>query len=119
MIQLRTRLRVADNTGVRQIICICVLEGRRARVGDTIIAVVKDSLPNALIRRSEIVRAVVVRTRQTVQRRDGSRIRFGENAAVIIQENGSPRGSRIFGPVVRELRARNFTKIVSLAPEVV
>jgi len=121
MIQLRTRLRVADNTGARQIECIRVMGGsarKYARVGDTIIAAVKQVSPGAAIRKGEVVRAVVVRTVQSVARGDGSHIRFDENAAVLITESNDPRGTRIFGPVARELREREFTKIISLAPEV-
>jgi large subunit ribosomal protein L14 len=121
MIQLRTRLRVADNTGARQIECIRVMGGsarKYARVGDTIIAAVKQVSPGAAIRKGEVVRAVVVRTVQAVARGDGSHIRFDENAAVLITESNDPRGTRIFGPVARELRDREFTKIISLAPEV-
>jgi large subunit ribosomal protein L14 len=120
MIQPQTYLRVADNTGARQIMCICVLGGSHwAKLGDMIIAVVKESLPNIPIQRSEVVCAVVVRIRREIQRFNGSRIRFDENAAVIINKDGNPRGSRVFGPIARELRRRNFTKVVSLAPEVI
>lgn len=118
MVQPQTYLTVADNTGAQKLICIRVLGGRRAGLGDTIVAVVKESLPNRSIRRSEVVRAVVVRTRQRVKRINGSYIRFDENAVVVVTKDRSPRGSRVFGPVARELRDRNFTKIVSLAPEV-
>ncbi len=121
MIQLGTRLRVADNTGARQIECIRVLGGsarKYAHVGDTIVAAVKQVSAGAPIAKGEVVRAVVVRTLKPVQRRDGSSIRFDENAAVLITDSGDPRGTRIFGPVARELREREFTKIVSLAPEV-
>jgi len=119
MIQPQTLLGVADNTGARKLICIRVLGGKRARLGSTIIAVVKESLPNISIQRSEIVRAVVVRTRYEFQRNSGRLIRFGENAAVIVNKDGNPRGSRVFGPVSRELREKKFIKIVSLAPEVI
>lgn len=119
MIQPKSYLKVADNTGARKLICIRVLGGCRASLGDLIIAVVKEALPNISVRRSEIVRAVLVRTRKEVQRINGSWIRFDENAAVIVNKDGNPRGSRVFGPVVRELRDRNFSKIVSLAPEVI
>lgn len=119
MIQPGSYLKVADNTGARKLICIRVLGGRRASLGDVIIAVVKEALPNISVRRSEIVRAVLVRTRKEVQRVNGSSIRFDENAAVIVNKDGNPRGSRVFGPVVRELRDRDFSKIVSLAPEVI
>jgi large subunit ribosomal protein L14 len=121
MIQLRTRLRVADNTGARLIECIRVMGGsarKYARVGDTIVAAVKQVSPGAPIRKGEVVRAVIVRTVQPVRRADGSHIRFDENAAVLITDSNDPRGTRIFGPVARELRDREFTKIVSLAPEV-
>jgi large subunit ribosomal protein L14 len=121
MIQLGSRLKVADNTGARQVECIRVLGGsarKYARVGDTIVAAVKQVSPGAPIRKGEVVRAVVVRTLQPVRRTDGSSIRFDENAAVLITDSGDPRGTRIFGPVARELRDREFTKIVSLAPEV-
>ena len=121
MIQNRSRLKVADNTGARQIECIRVMGGsarRYARVGDTIIAAVKQVSPGGSIRKGEVVRAVIVRTLQRISREDGSHIRFDENAAVLITEGRDPRGTRIFGPVARELREREFTKIVSLAPEV-
>lgn len=114
-------MRVADNTGARTVQCIRVLGGsarRYGRVGDTIIAAVKQVSPGAAIRKGDVVRAVVVRTVQPVRRLDGSSIRFDENAAVLITDAGDPRGTRIFGPVARELRDREFTKIVSLAPEV-
>ncbi|UCH35410.1 MAG: 50S ribosomal protein L14 [Armatimonadota bacterium] len=122
MIQMSTRLKVADNTGARQIECIRVLGGsarKYARVGDTIVAAVKQVSPGAPIRKGEVVKAVIVRTLQPVGRPDGSHIRFDENAAVLITDSNDPRGTRIFGPVARELRDREFTKIVSLAPEVV
>jgi large subunit ribosomal protein L14 len=115
-----TRLRVADNTGAKEILCIRVLGGsnrKYATVGDEIIAAVKQAAPDGSVKRSEVVRAVVVRTTRPVRRPDGSHIRFDENAAVIITAQGNPRGTRIFGPVARELRDR-FMKIVSLAPEV-
>lgn len=119
MIQPQTYLKVADNTGARELICIRVLGTRWATLGESIIAVVKEALPNASIRRSEIVRAVVVRSRQNIRRTNGSLICFDQNAAVLVNKDGAPRGSRIFGPVARELRYRNFIKIVSLAPEVI
>jgi large subunit ribosomal protein L14 len=119
MIQPQTILNVADNTGARKLICIRVIGGKRAQLGSTIIAVVKESLPNISIQRSELVRAVVVRTCKEVQRNSGRLIRFYENAAVIVNKDGNPRGSRVFGPVARELRDKNCTKIVSLAPEVI
>jgi len=121
MIQPQTYLRVADNTGAREIMCIRVLGGgkqRAATVGDIIIAVVKDSSPNMPIKKSDIVRAVIVRTRKNVRRANGTSIRFDENAAVIINKENNSRETRVFGPVARELRDGNFTKIISLAPEV-
>ncbi len=121
MIQQETRLTVADNSGARQIQCIRVLGGsgrRYARVGDVIIGVVKDAMPNMPVKKSEVVRAVIVRTRSDIRRTDGSTIRFDDNAAVIIQKDNNPRGTRVFGPIARELRDKNFTKIISLAPEV-
>jgi large subunit ribosomal protein L14 len=121
VIQKQTRLRVADNSGARTISCISVI-GRStsdtAEVGDVIVASVKQALPNSGVKKGEVVRAVVVRTTKGYGRPDGSHIRFDENAAVLINAQGSPRGTRIFGPVARELRDRNFMKIVSLAPEV-
>jgi large subunit ribosomal protein L5 len=119
MIQPQTYLKVADNTGVRKLMCIRVLGSRQAGVGDVVVAVVKEVLPNIPIQRSEIVRAVLIRTNKEVQRINGSRIRFNENAVVIVNKDGNPRGSRVFGPVIRELRDRQFSKIVSLAPEVI
>ena len=121
MIQAESRLKVADNSGARKILCIKVLGGskrRYAHVGDTIVATVKEAIPNGQVKKSEIVRAVVVRTKKEMRRPDGSYIKFDENAAVIIDEQGNPRGTRIFGPVARELRDRRYMKIVSLAPEV-
>lgn len=121
MIQQESRLKVADNTGAREILCIRVLGGsgrRYARVGDVIIATVKSAAPGGVVKKGDIVRAVVVRTKKTYGRSDGSFIRFDENAAVIINEQNNPRGTRIFGPVARELREKDFMKIVSLAPEV-
>jgi large subunit ribosomal protein L14 len=119
MIQPQTYLTVADNTGARQLMCIRVLGSGTANIGDIIIAVVKEALPNMPVKKSDVVRAVVVRTRNGVQRSNGSLIRFDENAAVIINKDNNPRGSRVFGPVARELRDKNFAKIVSLAPEVI
>ena len=121
MIQPQTYLTVADNTGARKIMCIRILGGNRkyGRIGDVIIGVVKDASPNMPIKRSDIVRAVVVRTRHTVRRNDGMSIRFDDNAAVIINKENNPRGTRIFGPIAREIRDKRFTKIVSLAPEAV
>ncbi|MDI9486092.1 MAG: 50S ribosomal protein L14 [Bacillota bacterium] len=121
MIQQESRLKVADNTGAREILCIRVLGGsgrRYARVGDVIIASVKHATPGGVVKKGEIVRAVVVRTKKQYGRKDGSYIRFDENAAVIINDQNNPRGTRIFGPVARELREKDFMKIVSLAPEV-
>ncbi len=121
MIQAETRMKVADNSGARQVLCIKVLGGSRrryARVGDTIVATVKEAVPNGQVKKGEIVRAVIVRTKKEVRRPDGSYIKFDENAAVIIDPQGNPRGTRIFGPVARELRDKRYMKIVSLAPEV-
>jgi large subunit ribosomal protein L14 len=121
MIQVQTRLTCADNTGARELMCIRVLGGsnrRYASVGDVIVAAVKDALPNMPVKKSEVVRAVVVRVRNNVKRPDGSTIRFDDNAAVIVQKDGNPKGTRVFGPIARELRDKNFTKIISLAPEV-
>lgn len=121
MIQKETYLNVADNSGARQLMCIRVLGGgnrRYAAVGDVIIAVVKDAIPNMAVKKSDVVRAVVVRTRKGIRRSSGMSIRFDDNAAVIINQDGNPKGTRVFGPVARELRDKNFTKIVSLAPEV-
>jgi large subunit ribosomal protein L14 len=121
MIQQESILRIADNTGAKSALCIRVLGGSRRRyagVGDVIVATVKDAMPNAGIKKGEIVRAVVVRTAKETRRRDGTYIRFEDNAAVIITDQGEPRGTRIFGPVGRELRERKYMKIVSLAPEV-
>jgi len=121
MIQPQTRLRVADNSGAKEVMCINVLGGTRkryARVGDVIVASVKEATPGGLVKKGNVVRAVVVRTAKTYGRSDGSYIRFDENAAVVLDERGNPKGSRIFGPVARELREKNFMKIISLAPEV-
>ena len=118
MIQPQTYLEVADNCGARKIMCIRVLNRQYANIGDVIIAVVKEALPNMPVKRSDVVRAVVVRTRHTVRRNDGMSIRFDDNAAVIINKENNPRGTRIFGPIAREIRDKRFTKIVSLAPEV-
>jgi large subunit ribosomal protein L14 len=123
VIQQYSRLKVADNTGARQIMCIQVVGGsgrRYARVGDIIVATVKQAVPGGSVKKGEVVRAVVVRVAKTYGRPDGSHIRFDENAAVILADQwNNPKGTRIFGPVARELRERNFMKIVSLAPEVV
>lgn len=121
MIQQETRLRVADNTGAKEILCIRPMGGsyrRYASLGDVIIATVKEATPGGVVKKGDVVKAVIVRTRDAVRRRDGSYIRFDENAAVIIKDDKSPRGTRIFGPVARELREREFVKILSLAPEV-
>ncbi len=121
MIQVQTRLKVADNSGAREIMCIRVLGGsarKYASVGDVIIASVKQAQPGGQVKKGDVVRAVVVRTAKEYGRPDGSHIRFDDNAAVLINPQGNPRGTRIFGPVARELRERNFMKIVSLAPEV-
>jgi large subunit ribosomal protein L14 len=121
MIQTQSFLNVADNSGARKLMCIRVLNSsncKYANIGDTIIAVVKEAIPNMSIKKSEIVKAVVVRTRKGIKRQSGITIRFDDNAAVIINQDGNPRGTRVFGPVARELREENFTKIVSLAPEV-
>jgi large subunit ribosomal protein L14 len=121
MLQQESRLKVADNTGAREILVIRVLGGskrRYARVGDVVVATVKQAIPNSPVKKGEVVKAVVVRTRKEVRRPDGSYIRFDDNAAVLINEQMNPRGTRIFGPVARELRERQFMKIVSLAPEV-
>ncbi len=122
MIQQESRLAVADNTGAKEILCIRVMGSsnkRFAAVGDVIVATVKDAAPNMTVKKSEVVRAVVVRTKADIKRNDGSTIRFDENAAVIINKDGNPRGTRVFGPVARELRDKNFMKIISLAPEVI
>ncbi len=121
MIQVYTRLKAADNTGARQLMCINVLGGtgrKYARVGDVIVASVKRAIPNAGVKKGDVVRAVIVRCAQPFRRPDGSYIRFDENAAVILTDKNNPKGTRIFGPVARELREKNFTKIISLAPEV-
>ena len=121
MIQQESRLRVADNTGAKEILCIRVLGGssrRYAGIGDVIVATVKDALPGAGVKKGDVVKAVVVRTTKEQRRKDGSYIRFDENAVVIINEQGEPRATRIFGPVARELREKRYMKIVSLAPEV-
>ena len=121
MIQQETRLKVADNTGAKEILCIRVMGGstrRYANIGDTIVATVKDATPGGVVKKGDVVKAVVVRTKKGARRKDGSYIRFDENAAVIIKDDLTPRGTRIFGPVARELREKKFMKIVSLAPEV-
>jgi large subunit ribosomal protein L14 len=121
MIQMQSRLRVADNSGAREIMCINVLGGthrKYAYIGDTVVASVKKAIPNAATKKGDVVRAVIIRTAHPYRRPDGSYIRFDENAAVILSDKNNPRGTRIFGPVARELRERQFTKIISLAPEV-
>jgi large subunit ribosomal protein L14 len=121
MIQNYTRLRVADNTGAREIMCVRVHGGSRRRyagIGDVIVATVKQAIPNSAVKKGEVVHAVVVRTSRQTRRPDGSYIRFDDNAAVLITDQNNPRGTRIFGPVARELREKQFMKIISLAPEV-
>lgn len=121
MIQQESRLRVADNTGAKDLKCIRVLGGstrRYGNIGDVIVASVKKATPGGVVKKGEVVRAVIVRTRKGLRRPDGSYIRFDENAAVIIKEDKNPRGTRIFGPVARELRDKDYMKILSLAPEV-
>lgn len=120
MIYPQTMLTVADNTGAKKVMCIRILGGNKkyAEIGDTIIAVVKEAVPNMPIKRSDVIRAIIVRTKKTVRRPDGMYIRFDDNAAVIVNIDNNPRGTRVFGPVAREIRDRNFSKIVSLAPEV-
>ena len=121
MIQMQSRLRVADNTGAREVMCVKVLGGsqrRYASVGDIIVVSIKEALPTAKVKKGDVAKAVIVRTVHKVRRPDGSYIRFDDNSAVLINANKEPIGTRIFGPVARELRAKSFTKIVSLAPEV-
>jgi len=121
MIQPQSYLNVADNSGARKLMCIQILggnSGKYASIGDIIIAVVKDAIPNMPLKKSDVVRAVIVRTVKGLRRKNGMSIRFDDNAAVVINKEGNPRGTRVFGPIARELRDRNFTKIVSLAPEV-
>ncbi|MBO5564499.1 MAG: 50S ribosomal protein L14 [Lachnospiraceae bacterium] len=121
MIQQESRLRVADNTGAKELLCIRVSGGstrRYARIGDIIVATVKEATPGGVVKKGDVVKAVVVRTVNTTRRKDGSYIRFDENAAVIIKDDMTPTGTRIFGPVARELREKHFMKILSLAPEV-
>lgn len=122
MIQAETRLKVGDNTGAKELLCIKVLGGskrRYATVGDVIICAVKEATPGGVVKKGDVVKAVIVRTHKEIRRPDGSYIRFDENAGVIINDAGQPRGTRIFGPVARELRDKNYMKIVSLAPEVI
>jgi large subunit ribosomal protein L14 len=121
MIQLNSRLKIADNTGARQILCIGLLGGSRrkyARRGDVVVGSVKRAIPGSVVKKGHLVRAVIIRTTQPYRRHDGSYIRFDENAAVILTDRGNPQGTRIFGPVARELREKQFTKIISLSPEV-
>ena len=121
MIQQQTRLKIADNTGAKEIMCIKVLGGTRRRyaaIGDIVIASVKTAMPSGTVKKKEVVRAVVVRTSKEFRRKDGSNVKFDDNAAVIIAKDGLPRGTRIFGPVARELREKGYMKIISLAPEV-
>lgn len=121
MIQQETRLRVADNTGAKSILCIKVLGGsgrRYASIGDVIVATVKDAIPGGSVKKGDVIKAVVVRVKKEKRRADGSYIRFDENAAVVIKPDNTPQGTRIFGPVGRELRDRKFMRIISLAPEV-
>jgi len=122
MIQPFSRLSVADNSGAKELMCIRVLGGtgrRAAHIGDLIVCSVKSATPGGVVKKGDVVKAVIVRTRRTVRRKDGSYISFDENAAVVVKEDKSPRGTRIFGPVARELRDKDFMKIVSLAPEVI
>ncbi|MFD2369446.1 MULTISPECIES: 50S ribosomal protein L14 [Brevibacillus] len=122
MIQTQTRLAVADNSGAKELMCIKVLGGsgrKTANIGDVIVCSVKSATPGGVVKKGQVVKAVVVRTVSGVRRQDGSYIRFDENAAVVIKEDKSPRGTRIFGPVARELREKDFMKIISLAPEVI
>ena len=122
MIQQETRLKVADNTGAKELLCIRVLGGSKRRyayLGDTIVATVKDAIPGGGVKKGEVVKAVIVRTAKEHRRPDGSYIKFDENAAVVLRADGEPRGTRIFGPVARELREKKFMRIVSLAPEVI
>ena len=121
MVQQQTILKVADNTGAKELMCIRCLGGsyrKYARVGDIIVASVKTATPGGVVKKSDVVKAVVVRTKKPIRRADGSYLRFDENAAVIIKEDGTPKGTRIFGPVARELREKDYLKILSLAPEV-
>ena len=121
MIQMQSYLKVADNTGAKELMCIRVLGGTRRRyanIGDVIVASVKKAAPGGVVKKGDVIRAVIVRTATGVRRNDGTYIRFDENAAVIIKDDKSPRGTRIFGPVARELREKEYTKILSLAPEV-
>ena len=121
MIQQQTKLKVADNTGAKELMCIRCLGGSHrkfAEVGDIIIASVKTAIPNGVVKKGDVVKAVIVRTKKPIRRPDGSYVRFDENAAVIIRDDGNPKGTRIFGPIARELRDKDYMKILSLAPEV-
>ena len=121
MIQQETRLKVADNTGAKEILCFKVLGGSKrkyARIGDQIVVTIKKAIPGGMVKKGEVHRAVVVRTKKKLARRDGSKIRFDDNAAVILNSTGEPRGTRIFGPVTRELRETGYMRIISMAPEV-
>ena len=121
MVQQESRLKVADNTGAKELLCIRCVGGshrRYANIGDVIVASVKSAIPGGVVKKGDVVKAVIVRTKKGVRRQDGSYLKFDENAAVIIKEDGNPRGTRIFGPVARELRDNNYTKILSSAPEV-
>ena len=121
MIQQETRLKVADNTGAKELLCIRVMGGstrRYANIGDIIVASVKDATPGGVVKKGDVVKAVIVRSKKGLRRQDGSYIKFDENAAVIIKDDGTPKGTRIFGPVARELREKDYMKILSLAPEV-
>ena len=122
MIQMQTRLKAADNTGAKELMCIRVLGGTRrkyANIGDVVVASVKKAAPGGIVKKGDVVRAVIVRTHQGINRADGSHIRFDDNAAVIIDTQKQPRGTRIFGPIARELRDKDYMKIISLAPEVI
>lgn len=121
MIQQQTYLTVADNTGAKKIMCIRILGNNRkvGKIGDVLIGVVKQSIPNMAIKRSAIVRAVIVRTKKGIRRKDGTTVRFGDNAAIIINAENNPKGTRIFGPIAKEIREKNFSKIISLAKEII
>ena len=122
MIQQETRLKVADNSGAKEVLCIKVLDGTRkkyARLGDLIIVTVKKAIPGGVVKKGEVTKAVIVRTRKELRRKDGSYIRFDDNAAVLVNDQKEPQGTRVFGPVARELREKKFMKILSLAPEVI
>jgi len=121
VIQQESRLKVADNTGAKEVLCIKVLGGTRRRyasIGDVIVVTVKSAIPNGMVKKSDVARAVVVRTKKEIRRKDGSYIRFDDNAAVLLTAQGEPRGTRIFGPIARELREGGYMKIISMAPEV-